>query len=102
MTETRYEHSPTSNNIMAPQVGSKTYLYLSVLVATVGGFLFGYDTLIVSGAVIFLRDHFGLSPAAVGFAGSSIVIGSLAGTIIVGPLSDSLGRKRSLILAALL
>jgi len=96
-----YQDSRVSSDRPAA-AGSKLYLYSSVLVATVGGFLFGYDTLIISGAVIFLRDHFNLTPAAIGFAGSSIVIGSLIGTLVVGPLSDTLGRKRSLILAALL
>src|SRR5205823_4752168 len=95
-------HEVSRANGPKGQGGSKLYLYLSVLVATVGGFLFGYDTLIISGAVIFLRDHFALSPAAIGFAGSSIIIGCLIGTLIVGSVSDRLGRKRSLILAALL
>src|SRR5438132_5816600 len=97
-----YQNSMISSGVITEQGGSKLYLYLSVLVATVGGFLFGYDTLIISGAVIFLRDHFALSPAAIGFAGSSIIIGCLIGTLIVGSVSDRLGRKRSLILAALL
>jgi len=63
-----YQNSMISSGVITEQGGSKLYLYLSVLVATVGGFLFGYDTLIISGAVIFLRDHFALSPAAIGFA----------------------------------
>ena len=83
-----YQNSMISSGVITEQGGSKLYLYLSVLVATVGGFLFGYDTLIISGAVIFLRDHFALSPAAIGFAGSSIIIGCLIGTLMVGSVSD--------------
>src|SRR5262249_22337094 len=47
------------------------YAYFVASVAAVGGFLFGYDLLIINGAQIFLRDHFHLTPGELGFATSS-------------------------------
>jgi len=82
---------------------SKVYLYLVSIVAAVGGFLFGYDLSIVSGAVIFLRKEFNLTPNEVGFAVSSAVIGCLLGPFIIGAgLSDWLGRKRVLLVTAVI
>lgn len=82
---------------------SKVYLYLVSMVAAVGGFLFGYDLSIVSGAVIFLRKEFNLTPNEVGFAVSSAVIGCLLGPFIIGAgLSDWLGRKKVLLITAVI
>lgn len=82
---------------------SQVYVYLVSIVAAVGGFLFGYDLSIVSGAVIFLRKEFNLTPNEVGFAVSSAVIGCLLGPFIVGGgLSDWLGRKKVLLVTAVI
>ena len=73
------------------------------MVAAVGGFLFGFDLSIISGAVIFLQKEFQLSPNATGFAVSSAVIGCMLGPLVLASgLSDRLGRKKVMILAALL
>jgi SP family arabinose:H+ symporter-like MFS transporter len=78
------------------------YAYFVAFVAAVGGFLFGYDLLIINGAQIFLRDYFHLSPGELGFATSSAILGCVAGPTLGAYLCDRLGRKSTLIIAALL
>jgi sugar porter (SP) family MFS transporter len=82
--------------------GSRTFVFLVSLVAATGGFLFGYDLAVVSGAIIFLQKQFGLSPVQVGFAIGSAQIGCIFAPLVAGPLSDRWGRKQTLFLAALL
>jgi len=72
------------------------------VVAALGGLLFGYDTAVISGAIGFLRSYFNLGPAETGFAASSALLGCILGAGIAGPLSDRFGRKRALLLAAVL
>jgi len=82
--------------------GSKLYVFGITLVATLGGLLFGYDTAVISGAIGYLKDYFHLDPAAEGFAAASILLGCVFGAVLAGKLSSSLGRKKSLLLAAVL
>ena len=76
------------------------YIYLIALVAAAGGFLFGYDLSIISGALIFLEKHFELDAAAKGLAVSSAIFGSILGPLFGMWLSDVLGRRRTLGVAA--
>jgi len=62
-------------------------------VAALGGFLFGYDTAVVSGTVGFLRSYFSLTPAMLGWAVSCALVGCVLGVSIAGILSDKFGRK---------
>lgn len=82
--------------------GSHVYVVLISMVAAVGGFLFGYDLAVVSGAIIFLQKQFSLSTYAVGFAIGSAQIGCIVAPFFAGSLTDAWGRKRSLMAAALL
>ena len=85
------------------QDGRKPYLIcLIAAVAAVGGFLFGYDLSIISGAMVFIRPDFGLTPDQVGPAMGSALLGCMAGPLVGGPLGDRWGRKRTLIFAGLL
>src|SRR5438132_1018573 len=77
------------------------YAYFVAFVAAVGGFLFGYDLLIINGAQIFLREYFHLTPGELGFATSSAILGCVAGPTLGATLCDRLGRKSTLIIAAL-
>lgn len=80
------------------------------LVATLGGLLFGYDTAVISGTVKYLEINFvdplGLDETAasslLGFAVSSALIGCVIGGMIGGFMATRLGRKRSLMIAAVL
>lgn len=78
------------------------YVLLISLVAAFGGFLFGYDTAVVSGAIGFLKSHFGLSAELTGWAASSVLVGCMFGAMLGGPLGDRLGRKASLLWCAAL
>ncbi len=82
--------------------GSLAYLVGVCLVATLGGLLFGYDTAVISGAIGFLQKRFALEPAALGWTASSALVGCILGVLMAGEVSDRLGRRRALLLAAIL
>ena len=90
------------------QTGSRAYLFSIVLVAIIGGLLFGYDTAVVSGAEKALENFFrsGLGDLYTsgwhGFTASSALIGCVIGGAISGLMASHLGRKRSLIAAAIM
>jgi sugar porter (SP) family MFS transporter len=81
---------------------STLYLYSIVLVAAVGGFLFGYDLSLISGAIIFLKTEFALTPFWFGAVAGSAILGCPFGPLAGVWLSDALGRKRTLILSSFL
>ena len=88
------------------QQGSKSYLISIVMVAVLGGLLFGYDTAVISGAEkglqAFFKNGFEYTDAMHGFTSSSALIGCIIGSALSGILATRLGRKRSLILAGIL
>ena len=77
-----------------------TYLYLVSFVAAVGGFLFGYDLSIISGALPFLTKHFALDAAGEGWATSSAILGAILGPLAGVWLADAVGRRKTLAIAA--
>ncbi|OCG02078.1 sugar porter family MFS transporter [Gilliamella sp. wkB112] len=79
-----------------------TYVMLCCSVAALGGFLLGYDTSVISGAIEPLSRHYELSPAETGWAVSNVIIGCIIGCFTAGGLCDKLGRKKSLIITAIL
>ena len=82
--------------------GSTLFVYKITLVAAVGGLLFGYDTAVIAGAIGFLQIKFDLSPSMVGWIASCALVGCIFGALFAGPLSDWLGRKKILVLSAIL
>lgn len=70
--------------------------------AALGGFLFGFDTAVINGAVDAIRGGFGLSAATTGFAVSCALLGSALGAWYAGPLADRFGRVRTMQVAAVL
>lgn len=81
---------------------SKWFVYRITLVAAIGGLLFGYDTAVIAGAIGFLQIKFQLSPVMVGWIASCALIGCIVGAMFAGSLSDWAGRKKILILSAIL
>ncbi|VTP68313.1 D-xylose transporter [Serratia rubidaea] len=71
-------------------------------IAALGGILFGYDTAVISGAIEALKAYFHLTPAETGWAVSNVVLGCVLGAFGAGPLAGRYGRKKALVLAALL
>jgi SP family arabinose:H+ symporter-like MFS transporter len=78
------------------------YVTLICFTAGMGGFLFGFDTAVISGAINFLRNQFHLSPAMEGWLMSSALLGCVFGAATSGYLSDKYGRKKILLLSAVL
>jgi MFS transporter, SP family, arabinose:H+ symporter len=81
---------------------SKWFVYRITLVAAIGGLLFGYDTAVIAGAIGFLQVRFQLSPLMVGWVASCALLGCILGAMFAGKLSDKAGRKKILILSAIL
>ena len=90
------------------QTGSKAYLFSIVLVAVLGGLLFGYDTAVISGAekglqAFFMEaKDFAYTDSWHGFTSASALIGCIIGSALSGFLATNLGRKKSLIIAGIL
>jgi sugar porter (SP) family MFS transporter len=82
--------------------GSALFVMGVCLVAALGGLLFGYDTGVINGSLKFVQLKLGLSPAMKGFAASSALLACIFGAAFAGALSDRLGRKKVLMLSAVL
>lgn len=72
------------------------------LVAAIGGILFGYDTAVISGTTEIVKNQFRLTTIAEGWYVGCALIGSILGVMIAGMMSDYLGRKRTMLISALL
>ncbi|WP_380178751.1 sugar porter family MFS transporter [Kalamiella sp. sgz302252] len=79
-----------------------TYVIAISAVAALGGLLFGYDSSVISGAIEPLGKHYQLTPSETGWAVSNVIIGCVIGCFAAGYLGDTFGRKKTLILTALL
>ena len=93
---------------MYRQKGNPAYLFSIVLVAVIGGLLFGYDTAVISGAEKGLQaffkgaSDFNYTDAMHGFTTSSALIGCVIGAFLSGLLASRLGRKKTLFVAGIL
>ena len=87
---------------MPDSAGAKTtrFVYLATAISALGGLLFGYDVGVISGAILFIQKAFSLPPGIEEIVVSSVLLGSLAGALIGGSLADRLGRRRLLIVTA--
>jgi MFS family permease len=71
-------------------------LFNATFVSAMGGFLFGYDNIVISGAIGHLSKYFRLAPASVGWAAGCALIGCLFGSATAGAMADRFGLKRAL------
>ena len=85
-------------------VGKANMAYVSFIavVAAVGGFLFGYDTAVISGTIDVVGHQFSLDALQKGWYVGCALVGSIFGVAVAGMIGDSLGRKKAMILSALL
>jgi len=87
---------------MKPELKQKIYVIWLSTVASIGGFLFGYDTAVISGTVNMVSSQFGMDEIATGWYVGCALLGSIGGVIFAGYLSDRFGRKIILLLSAVL
>jgi sugar porter (SP) family MFS transporter len=80
----------------------RSRLYLYTFVAALGGFLFGFDTAVINGAIPFFSEYFELSDTMKGWAVSSALVGCVIGALFVGRPGDYFGRRKMLKFLALL
>jgi SP family arabinose:H+ symporter-like MFS transporter len=87
---------------MTDQGTNMKFVYFISAIAAFGGLLFGYDTAVIAGAIGFIETKFQLSPAMTGWAASSAIWGCVIGAMGAGYMSDKFGRKKILIITAIL
>lgn len=66
------------------------------------GLLFGYDTGVISGAILFIQDQMHLDSWQQGWVVSSVLLGAILGSAIIGPMSDKYGRKKLILLSSII
>jgi SP family galactose:H+ symporter-like MFS transporter len=80
----------------------KGFVYYAVSIAALGGLLFGYDTGVISGAILFLKAQFHLSSTMEELVVSAVLVGAICGASLGGALTDRLGRRSLIITAGLI
>jgi SP family galactose:H+ symporter-like MFS transporter len=78
------------------------FVRLAVSVAALGGMLFGYDTGGISGALLFVREDFPLSPTMQELVVSAVLVGAVIGAVVGGVLGERFGRRKMIMLAGVL
>jgi len=83
------------------QTRTRAFTVLIAATVALGGLLFGYDTAVISGAILFVRKQFQLTTLGTELATSIVLVGALVGAAVGGYLGDRFGRKPILILTAI-
>ncbi len=81
---------------------NKSYTILISLIVALGGFLLGFDSAVISGAVKGITVYFDMTDQMLGFSVGCVVFGAMAGNLVAGPAADRFGRKNVLIVVAAL
>jgi len=81
---------------------NRSYTILISLIVALGGFLLGFDSAVISGAVKGITLYFEMTEWMLGFSVGCVVFGAMAGNLLAGPVADKFGRKNTLIVVAAL
>jgi SP family sugar:H+ symporter-like MFS transporter len=92
----------TAEGAAAPEAADAGFIIRIALIATIGGFLFGFDSGVINGTVDGLRLAFGSEAAGTGLSVSSMLLGAAAGALAAGTLADRFGRRAMLKVSAVL
>src|SRR5262249_19743510 len=93
---------PKTTDTISPPVTGHGKVMRVAAVAALGGFLFGYDTAVINGAVDAVQSRFGTSNIVISFVVSSALLGCAVGAWFAGPLGDRFGRIKIMVAAAAL
>ncbi len=91
-----------AKDLLSGRTYNQTYLHAICAVVALGGILFGFDMVIISGTVPFFTHYFGLNETSTGWAVGCINLGAAAGALLAGKLSNAIGRKKSLLICSFL
>jgi SP family galactose:H+ symporter-like MFS transporter len=94
--------SPGGQSESATRASGTPFIYVAALFAALGGLLFGYDTGVISGALIFIRKAFGLSTFQQELVVSVVLVGAAAGALLGGRFADRVGRRRTLLVTSII
>ena len=78
------------------------FVYVAAVFSALGGLLFGYDTGVISGAILFIEQEFALSSLYIGIVVSAVLIGAVIGAAVGGDIADHVGRRKMILAAALI
>ena len=92
----------TDSKAAVAEARSGTYVALLAITTAISGFLFGFDTAVINGVLLFLRRQLNLSNLQTEVAASSLLLGCLLGAAGASMVGDRYGRKKSLIISAIL
>lgn len=81
---------------------TRTTVIILTVIAALGGLLFGFDTAVIAGATRFLKDQFHLSSLQEGWAVAIVLVGCMFGAGMAGAISDRIGRRRFMLVSAVL
>ena len=90
------------NSTNIPLHKKKHFVYIASCFSALGGMLFGYDTGVISSAILFIKKDFNLTSTLEEIVLSSVLIGAVIGAVIGGKLTDLFGRRKIIILTAII
>ena len=95
---------PDATDGATKRVGFAGIVYVLAIssIAAIGGFLFGFDSGVINGAVDAISKSFGTNSAATGFAVASVLLGCAVGAFAAGTLADVMGRRKTMLLTAVI
>lgn len=87
---------------MAKETGWQKFLLILIsIMAAIGGFLFGYDTGVISDAILFIKEEYAVSSTQESLIVSIVSLGAIAGALLAGPANDRFGRKKVVITSSI-